>query len=231
MSDSPSDIEEDFYLEERNRRIAAGTAAMRDFLSAVGADLGDDNLADTPRRVAKMFVCELLAGEEGNEPPKIVSFPTPGIDNKFVIVRNIPVRSLCAHHLMPITGYAHIGAFYSKSNVKSPLLSEYVDVVSLPGLSKYARVVDYFSRRFQLQERLGEQISEYLLEKTKARMVVVRICASHHCMIHRGVLTEKSDTITCNIKSVGSTHEYMWPEPGLINSREELLSRFNSEIK
>lgn len=219
-------------MDERSTRIAAGEEAMRQFLTAVGADLSDDNLINTPKRVAKMFVCELLAGEKGNEPPKIVSFPTPGIKEKFVIVRNIPVRSLCAHHLMPITGYAHIGAFYSCSNTKGPIIwgGGYTGVVSLPGLSKYARVVEYFSRRFQLQERLGEQISEYLLKETKARMVIVRICATHHCMIHRGVLTEKSDTITCNIRSVENSSEYIWPESG-INSREELLSRFNSELR
>lgn len=209
----PKDKQADIFEAEKH---------MLNFLNALGADMLDDNLKDTPLRVAKMFACELLSGEEifENAKPEMVSFVTEGITEKFVIVKSLPVRSLCAHHLLPISGVAHIGAFYEAE--------ENATGVKLPGLSKYGRVVDYFSRRFQLQERLGQQIADYIFDNTDAKMVIVEIDAEHHCMLHRGIMSERSTTCTTNY---AIDVEAKWPTPpGRMFSREFLIQQFNAKI-
>jgi GTP cyclohydrolase I len=208
-------------MDITSARIRDAEKHMRAFLECLGADMEDDNLRETPRRVAKMFACELLSGEEssGNEPPKMVSFPTPNITEKFVIVKNLPVRSLCAHHLLPISGVAHIGAFYEAE--------ENLDLVKLPGLSKYGRVTEYFARRFQLQERLGQQIADYIFDNTEAKLVIVEIDAEHQCMLHRGIMSERSTTCTTNYAIDLETN---WPKPAERNSVEFLIQQFNAKI-
>lgn len=204
-------------------RVKDASIHMQRFLETLGADMSDPNLKDTPFRVAKMFACELLSGEEkdGDAPPEMVSFPTPDITDEFVVEKNLPVRSLCSHHLLPISGMAHVGAYYSCAHPK--------DGVKLPGLSKYGRVVDYFSRRFQLQERLGSQIANYILENTEAKLVVVRIVAAHHCMIHRGIQTENSMTTTERILLRPGTN---WPGvPGALYTPEWLMNQFNAQLQ
>lgn len=208
-------------VPNEDERIDRASAAFKDFLQAIGADLTDPNLKETPRRVAKMFVCELLAGDDPEKEPEIKSFLSDGSfdpNSELVITKMLPVRSTCAHHMMPIVGYADIGAFYLKSGKKR---------ISFPGLSKYARVLNFYSRRFQLQERIGYQVAQHLLEKTEAKMVIVRINAVHHCMCHRGIGTERSNTTTMAIEHV---QDKAFTSIEGMNSIESILSRFLREV-
>jgi GTP cyclohydrolase I len=133
----------------------------------------DHNMRDTPRRVAKMFVEEILHGRY-NEPPKITEFENVERYDQMIVTGPIEVRSMCAHHLMPIYGEAYIGVLPSPEG-------------NIIGLSKYDRIVQYFSSRLQIQEELVAQIGNYIMDVTKPRGLAVRISAVHMCKTHRGV--------------------------------------------
>jgi len=156
--------------------------AIKDFLEALGQDLTDPNLKDTPKRVTKMFCEELLT----HKPFEVTTFET-AVGSQFVSVFDINVSSLCSHHLQPITGKAHIGTFY---------IADANNNVRLPGLSKYARVVDMFARKLQLQERMTFQICEFIYENFLADFVYVHIDCKHGCMSHRGIKDVNSNTTT-----------------------------------
>lgn len=210
-------------IPETNDDLQVAADAFKDFLIAIGADLTDPNLKDTPLRVAKMFKCELLAGMNPANEPTITSFPSEGDfdpEHELVITKGIPVRSTCAHHIMPIIGYADIGAFYMKDKGSRKR-------ISFPGLSKYARVLNYYARRFQLQERIGHQVAEHLLKKTEAKMVLVRINAVHHCMCSRGITAENSNTTTLAIRHV---NDKAFLNIEGLNSIESITSRFLREV-
>lgn len=133
----------------------------------------DHNTRETPARVAKMFVEELLAGRY-DEPPKITEFDNARQFDDLIVTGPITVRSMCAHHMMPIYGHAYIGVL--------PALDG-----KIIGLSKYDRIVEYFSSRLQIQEELVKQIQEFIVDKTQPRGLAVRISAVHMCKTHRGV--------------------------------------------
>lgn len=145
---------------------AAARRAVRDLLVALGRDPSDPELHDTPRRVADSFA-ELLTPE----PFSCTTFPNDGGYDEMVIARSIPMHSLCAHHLLPFTGVAHVA---------------YLPGDRIVGLSKLARVVDHFSRRLQNQERLTAQIADWLGEHLAPKGVGVLIEAEHECMSLRG---------------------------------------------
>jgi GTP cyclohydrolase IA len=133
----------------------------------------DHNTRDTPRRVAKMFVEELMRGRFSS-PPKITEFENSAQYNQLIVTGPIEVRSMCAHHLMPIYGSAVVGVLPAPDG-------------KIVGLSKYDRIVDYFSARLQIQEELVQQIASFIIEKTKPAGLAVRISAVHMCKTHRGI--------------------------------------------
>lgn len=195
----------------------AAQAAFKEFITALGLNPDEENLRETPFRMAKMFTDELLVGGY-SEPPSIKSFPTPiGSQSDLTIIQlnDIPVKSLCAHHFMPITGNASILAVFQPDDSGN---------VELPGLSKYAAVVRYFSRRPQLQERLTQQVTDYLYAETKAVLVGVRVSAKHHCMSHRGVETHpEGETITIATRVV-SWQDLPSHTPAYTSRYERILS-------
>ncbi len=134
----------------------------------------DPNTFDTPRRVARMYVEELLAGRF-SAPPRLTEFDTSEVTDGLIVTGPIELRSTCAHHLMPIYGSAIVGIVPPEDG-------------RLVGLSKYDRVVTHFARRFQVQETLTRQIGDYLMETTAPRGLAVRVRAVHMCKTHRGVL-------------------------------------------
>lgn len=134
----------------------------------------DHNTRDTPRRAAKMYVEELLAGRF-TSPPHITDFDNVAEFDGLIVTGPIDVRSTCAHHLMPIYGSAVIGIVPAADG-------------RIIGLSKYDRIVQHFSSRFQIQEELVKQIGQYLLDATAPRGLAIRISAVHMCKTHRGVL-------------------------------------------
>jgi len=157
--------------------------AVREILIAIGEDPDREGLKDTPKRVAKMYE-EVLAGYSDSVENHLVLF-TEKYD-EMIIVRDIPVYSLCEHHMLPFFGKAHVA--YIPGNEK------------VTGLSKLARIVDVYAKRLQLQERMTEQIADAIMEKLGAKGVMVVIEAQHLCMIMRGVKKPGSYTVTSAVK-------------------------------
>jgi GTP cyclohydrolase I len=145
----------------------AAARAVSDLLVALGQDPTSEELADTPRRVASALAEALTPA-----PFVMTTFPNEGDYDELVFMRDIPFQSLCAHHLLPFTGVAHVA---------------YLPGERVVGLSKLARVVAHFSRRLQTQERLTAQIADALQEALDASAVGVAMEATHMCMAMRGV--------------------------------------------
>jgi GTP cyclohydrolase IA len=159
---------------EEAAMIAAAAQKIGELLDILRIDhRNDHNTRDTPARVAKMYVRELLRGRFA-EPPAITEFDNAERYDQLIVTGPIEVRSLCAHHLMPIYGDAYIGILPAADG-------------KIIGLSKYDRIVDHFAARFQIQEELVKQIGNFIVEATKPRGLAVRISAVHMCKTHRGV--------------------------------------------
>ena len=158
---------------------AAARAAVRQLLAALGQDVDDAELLETPRRVADAFE-ELLTPS----PFELTTFANDEGYDELIVVRDIPVRSLCAHHLLPFTGVAHVA---------------YLPDERLLGLSKLARAVEMFSRGLQVQERLTSQVGTWLTQQLQPKGVGVVIEAEHLCMSIRGVQARGSRTVTSSL--------------------------------
>jgi len=159
--------------------------AVREILLAIGEDPDREGLKDTPKRVAKMYE-EILSGYSDDPENHLVLF-TEKYD-EMIIVRDIPIYSMCEHHMLPFFGKAHV-AYIPNDN-------------KVTGLSKIARIVDVYAKRLQLQERMTEQIADAIMKKLGAKGVLVVIEAQHLCMIMRGVKKPGSYTVTSAVKGV-----------------------------
>jgi len=144
---------------------------FRDVMEALGLDLADPNLVDTPLRVARAYR-ELFAGLQAGGEPELRSFPNTEGYSQIVAVTGISFHSLCAHHFLPFFGTAHLA---------------YLPSDRVVGLSKLARVLDYYARRPQIQERLTEQVIDLLDRRLRPAGTMVVIEARHFCMEMRGV--------------------------------------------
>jgi GTP cyclohydrolase I len=159
---------------EEAAMIAAASQKIAELLDVLRIDhQNDHNTRDTPERVARMYVQELLRGRF-SPPPKITDFENAQRYDQLIVVGPIEVRSLCAHHLMPIYGSAFIGILPEPDG-------------RIIGLSKYDRIVEYFAARLQIQEELVKQIGNFLVEATQPRGLAVRVSAVHMCKTHRGI--------------------------------------------
>ena len=159
---------------EETAMIAAAKSKLEELLEVLQIDhKGDHNTRDTPQRVAKMLVKELLRGRF-SAPPKITDFDNAEGYDQLIVTGPLEVRSMCAHHMMPIYGEAFVGIVPARDG-------------KIIGLSKYDRIVDYFASRLQIQEELVKQIGNFIVEKTAPRGLAVRISAVHMCKTHRGV--------------------------------------------
>jgi GTP cyclohydrolase IA len=176
-------------LADRHLRVArplgrvdleAAEQAARDLLAALGADLDDEGLADTPRRVAAAYA-ELLTPL----PFTPTTFPNDEGYDELVVARSIPFSSLCRHHLLPFSGVAHVG---------------YLPGERIIGLSKLARVVELFARDLQTQERLTAQVAGWLQERLEPRGAGVVVDAEHLCMSIRGVQAPGVRTVTSALR-------------------------------
>ena len=156
--------------------LDGATRAVHDLLRALGRDTGSKHLAETPRRVAAAFA-ELLTPE----PFELATFPNDEGYDQLVLVRDIPFRSLCEHHLLPFGGVAHVG---------------YLPEHRILGLSKLARIVNRFAGDLQTQERLTQQVAHWLDCHLEPRGVGVVIEADHSCMSLRGVRAKGALTLT-----------------------------------
>jgi len=156
--------------------LRAAEEAVGDLLRALGQDPASDHLVDTPRRVAAAYA-EMLSPREFS----LTTFPNDEGYDELVIARDIPLHSLCQHHLLPFTGVAHVG---------------YLPGERILGLSKLARVVEMFSRGLQVQERLTKQVADWLQDQLQPKGVGVVIEAEHLCMSLRGVQARGCRTVT-----------------------------------
>jgi GTP cyclohydrolase I len=168
----------------RRRAIdhAAARRAALDLLYALGADVDDEWLRDTPRRVADAYA-ELLTPS----PFRATTFPNDDGYDELIVARSIPFHSLCMHHLLPFHGSAHIA---------------YLPGERIIGLSKLGRVVEYFSRDLQLQERLTTQVADWLERELEPKGAGVVLEAEHLCMSLRGVQKLGAKTVTSALRGL-----------------------------
>jgi GTP cyclohydrolase IA len=154
---------------------------FRKIMLCLGLDLSDDSLKDTPLRVAKMYVNEAFTGLNPLHEPSITLFENKYRYNEIILEKDIPVYSYCEHHFVPIIGKAHLA---------------YISQGQVIGLSKLNRIVHYFSKRPQVQERLTIEIAEYLKKRMNIKDVAVVIKAEHLCVASRGIKDTGCTTIT-----------------------------------
>ena len=157
---------------------------FRKIMLALGLDLTDDSLKDTPLRVAKMFVNEAFTGLNPLNEPSITLFENTFKYNQIVLEKDIPIYSYCEHHFVPIIGKAHI-AYISKGQVI--------------GLSKLNRIAHYCSKRPQVQKRLTIEIADYLKRVMNIEDVAVIIKAEHLCVASRGINDTGCNTLTSSL--------------------------------
>jgi GTP cyclohydrolase IA len=154
---------------------------FREIMHILGLDLNDESLADTPKRVAKMFVKEVFSGLNPGNKPNPTLFENKYNFKEMLVERNITIHSYCEHHFVPILGKAHI-AYFPNAHVI--------------GLSKLNRIAQYYAKRPQVQERLTVQIANELKKILKTEDVAVIIDADHLCVASRGVNDVNSSTVT-----------------------------------
>jgi GTP cyclohydrolase I len=167
--------------EQIENMIDEASVHYGNFLTAVGFDFkADKQTEDTPRRVAKAWLKDLIIGSVSNE-PNITTFPNDENYTGLVIQSSIPITSMCAHHNLAFTGFATVA---------------YIPGEKVIGLSKLNRIVEWFSRRPQMQESLTQQVHEYISDKMECESVAVSVACKHTCCSHRGI--KHPSTMTTN---------------------------------
>ncbi len=190
----------DISDEEKKEKIAFHFSKIMDVM---GLDLTDDSLQGTPQRVAKMYIEEIFSGLNPNNKPKVALFDNKYQYNQMLVEKNITFYSNCEHHFVPIIGKAHVA---------------YVSSGKVIGLSKLNRIVQYFAKRPQVQERLTNQIANELKTILDTENVAVIIDAKHLCVSSRGIKDDTSSTVTSYYGGIFNT-------PSKIN---ELLNHINN---
>lgn len=172
--------------DAQQNKVAMIAHHVRGILTALGLDLKDPNLAETDLRVAKMYI-EMFGGLAEGAEPKVTTFPNEEGYSHMVMEKEIPFYSMCAHHLVPFYGHAHIA---------------YIPRERILGLSKFARILEFYAKRPQLQERLTEQVVTYLEEKLQPLGAMVVIEARHLCVEMRGVKKPGALTVTSALRGI-----------------------------
>lgn len=199
MTSAETPIRDDAFHKSDKEKIAAIENHFFQIMEEIGLDMTDDSLRGTPHRVAKMFIQEIFSGLNPANRPKISVFDNSYHYDKMLVEADISFNSTCEHHFLPIIGKAHIG---------------YVSSGKVIGLSKLNRIVDYYSRRPQVQERLIMQIFNELKSVLETDNVIVVMEAKHLCVSSRGIKDESSFT---------STIQY----GGIFNQKENRNDFFN----
>ena len=183
MSHDDEPTRSDAEREVAKKRIED---AVREILDAIGEDPERDGLVRTPRRIADMFVDEIFTGLH-DDPARHLTVTFEADHDEMVMVRDIPVHSVCEHHLVPFAGKAHV-AYIPGTDGR------------IAGLSKIARLIDGFAARPQVQERLTTQVADALVQALEPTGVLVMIEAEHFCMSMRGVKKPGALTITSAVR-------------------------------
>lgn len=174
-------IRSDAFEIDDDLKIELIEKNFKEIMEVLGLDLSDDSLKDTPRRVAKMYVKEIFRGLDPKNKPAVTLFDNKYKFNEMLVEKNVQIYSYCEHHFVPIIGKAHV-AYFSSGKVV--------------GLSKINRIVQYYSKRPQVQERLTVQIANELKQMLQTEDVAVLIEADHLCVASRGVQDINSSTVT-----------------------------------
>jgi GTP cyclohydrolase IA len=172
--------------DDQHGKLTSIAYHVRGILTALGLDLKDPNLAETDLRVAKMYM-EMFGGLAEGAEPKVTTFPNEEGYSHMVMEKQIPFYSMCAHHFIPFYGHAHIA---------------YIPRDRILGLSKFARILEFYAKRPQLQERLTEQVVTYLTEKLQPLGAMVVIEARHLCVEMRGVKKPGALTVTSALRGI-----------------------------
>ncbi len=174
-------LREDAFAIDDALKIELIAKHFREIMHVLGLDLEDESLQGTPLRVAKMFIQEQFKGLDPKNKPSVTLFENPYQYKEMLLERNIHFHSTCEHHFVPIHGHAHV-AYFSSGKVI--------------GLSKLNRIVDYYARRPQVQERMTVQIANELMEALQTKDVAVVVDAKHMCVASRGIKDITSTTVT-----------------------------------
>ena len=177
-------LRKDAFALSDQQKIEQIEEKFKDIMDILGLDLKDESLSQTPKRVAKMFVKETFAGLNPANKPKITLFENSFGYSQMLVEKDISVYSTCEHHFVPIIGKAHVA---------------YIADGKVIGLSKIHRLVKYFARRPQVQERLTRQIAEGLKNTLGINDVAVVVDARHMCVESRGVEDTTSSTVTASL--------------------------------
>jgi GTP cyclohydrolase I len=169
-----------FVLSDADKKEKIATL-FAEIMDIMGLDLTDDSLKGTPKRVAKMYIDEIFSGLNPANKPKVALFDNKYQYNQMLVEKNITFYSNCEHHFVPIIGKAHIA---------------YISSGKVIGLSKINRIVQYYAKRPQVQERLTNQIAEELKAILETEDVAVIIDAKHLCVSSRGIKDDTSATVT-----------------------------------
>lgn len=180
-SSANTPLREDAFDLSDNEKIELIREDVRHIMETLGLDLNDDSLKGTPQRVAKMFVNELFSGLHPKRKPKASTFENKYKYGEMLVEKNITVYSTCEHHLLPIVGKAHVA---------------YISNGTVVGLSKMNRIVDYFAKRPQVQERMTMQIVHELQNVLGTPDVACVVDAKHLCVNSRGIRDIESSTVT-----------------------------------
>ena len=180
-SHAKNPIRKDAFDISDDQKIELIKKDVENILATLGMDLTDDSIKGTPNRVAKMFVKEIFGGLNPNKKPNSSTFENNYKYGEMLVEKNITLYSTCEHHLLPIIGKAHVA---------------YISNGTVVGLSKMNRIVDYFSKRPQVQERLTMQIVEELQKVLNTDDVACVIDAKHLCVNSRGIRDTESSTVT-----------------------------------
>ena len=199
MTSAETPLRPDAFIKSDAQKMVSIENHFRLIMEDLGLDLTDDSLNGTPHRVAKMFIQEIFSGLNPANKPKISVFENSYHYDKMLVEADITFNSTCEHHFLPIIGKAHIG---------------YVSSGKVIGLSKLNRIVDYYSRRPQVQERLIMKIFNELKSVLVTEDVIVVMEAKHLCVSSRGINDESSYT---------STIQY----GGIFNEKENRNDFFN----
>ena len=199
MTSANTPMRPDAFIKSDAQKMNTIEKHFHIIMEEMGLDMTDDSLQGTPHRVAKMFIQEIFSGLDPKNKPKISVFDNSYNYDKMLVEANISFNSTCEHHFLPIVGKAHIG---------------YVSSGKVIGLSKLNRIVDYYSRRPQVQERLIMQIFNELKTVLETDNVIVVMEATHLCVSSRGIKDESSFT---------STIQY----GGIFNDKENRNDFFN----
>jgi GTP cyclohydrolase IA len=205
MTSAETPLRPDAFLKTDQEKMLAIEHHFQAIMEEMGLDMTDDSLKGTPHRVAKMFIKEIFSGLDPKNKPKVSIFDNSYHYDKMLVEANINFNSTCEHHFLPIIGKAHIG---------------YVSSGKVIGLSKLNRIVDYYARRPQVQERLIMQIFNELQTVLDTDNVIVVMEAKHLCVSSRGIKDESSYTSTIQYGGIFNEKE----------NRNDFFSMINAKV-